>query len=33
MQRLQFEKPVLLERLTQALGEPPAQEIRLRISP
>jgi predicted nucleic acid-binding Zn ribbon protein len=32
MQRLQFEKPEMLERLTAALGEPPAKEIRLRIA-
>lgn len=33
MQRLQLEKPRILERLTRALGSPPAQELRFRVSP
>jgi predicted nucleic acid-binding Zn ribbon protein len=33
MQRLQLEKPQILGRLEELLGEPVAQEIRFRISP
>lgn len=33
MQRLQLEKPEILRRLTEALGEPPSREIRLRLGP
>jgi predicted nucleic acid-binding Zn ribbon protein len=32
MQRLQLEKPRILARLAEALGEPAAQDMRLRLS-
>jgi predicted nucleic acid-binding Zn ribbon protein len=31
MQRLQLQKPTILRRLTEALGEPPAADLRLRV--
>ena len=33
MQRLQLEKPEILRRLSEALGESPAREMRLRVGP
>lgn len=33
MQRIQMEKPRILERLRSALGDPPPQDLRLRIGP
>ena len=33
MQRIQLEKPRILERLGEALGEAPPRELRLRIAP
>jgi predicted nucleic acid-binding Zn ribbon protein len=33
MQRLQLEKPRILERLEELLGEPAAQDLRFRIGP
>jgi len=33
MQRLQLEKPAILERLEAALGRPVARDLRLRIGP
>jgi hypothetical protein len=33
MQRIQLEKPRILARIEEAVGEPLAQDLRLRVGP